>query len=185
MEKSIRFACLQCGTCCRNLLRTVGQFTVGLSLHPDEIGLFPSDLVFPQIGIEKMWHPKRVVIFQLATNICPHLEGNKCGIYLNRPLACQSYPIKTEEIEPLKFYLKKNCRWLKECIRTGKLTISQKEGIIFNEKILAPKELEASYKLYEYAAKYRNSKDMWIFDLKRKMWGKDVSKEESQRIRRG
>lgn len=150
---------------------------VGLTLHPDEIGLFPSDLVFPYIGIGKMGLPKRTVEFQLGVNICPHLEGNKCRIYLKRPLACQSYPIIIEAIEPLKVNVEKKCRWLNECIKKGKLAWSRKEGR-FEEGILAPKELEASYKLYEYATKFRNSRDIWIFDLKREMWGKVVSEEE-------
>lgn len=174
---------MQCGTCCRNLLVTKGQFTLGLALHPNETSLFPSDLVSPYIGIGKMGRPKRIVEFQLGVNTCPHLERNKCRIYLNRPLACQSYPTIIVGIEPLKVYLEENCRWLKECIKTGKLTWVRKEDM-FKPEILAPKELEASYKLYEYDAKFRDPKDLWFFDLKRKMWGKGVSEEEWQRIRR-
>jgi Fe-S-cluster containining protein len=162
----------------------MGGFTVGLSLHPREIGLFPSDLVFPYIGIGLIGHPKRIVEYQLGINVCPHLEGNKCRIYLNRPLACQSYPFEIEDVEPLRVYLEENCRWIKESIRTQKLTRAQREGIIFSERILAPKELEASYKLYKYATKFRKSKNLWIFDLKKRMWGKGVSKAEWRRMRR-
>ena len=185
MQQSIKFECLQCGTCCRNLLRTMGVWTVGLTLIPDEIGRFPSDLVFPYIGIGRMGRPKRIVVYQLNANTCPHLEGNKCGIYLNRPLSCQSYPFEIEEIDPLWFTIDESCRWLNESIKMGKATWAQKKKrVVFKERILAPKELEASYKLYKRGAKFFNSKDLWIFDLKRKMWGKGVSEEELRRMRR-
>lgn len=179
----VTFECLKCGTCCRNLLVVSGRFTFGLALHPDETALFPSDVVFPYAGIGKMGHPKRIVEFQLGVNTCPHLERNTCRIYFNRPLACRSYPTIIFGIEPLKVYLEENCRWLKECIKTGKLTWVRKEGI-FKPQILAPRELEAAFKLYEYDTRFGHSKDLWFFDLKRKTWGKSVSEEGFWRIRR-
>jgi len=75
--------------------------------------------------------PKRIVEYQLGINVCPHLEGNKCRIYLNRPLACQSYPFEIEDVEPLRVYLEENCRWIKESIRTRSLQ-GLKERVLYS-----------------------------------------------------
>ena len=169
--ESLKFQCLQCGMCCKDLLRTMNGFTFGLTLIPEEIGLFPRDFVFPYMGLGHVGRPKRIVCFQLGVNACPYLERNECRIYHNRPLAFQSYPFEIEEIDPLKVTIDNRCRWFKECIKKGKLKKDiLKADIILEVKTLefAPNELEASYKLCKYTKNFINSKDFWIYDLRKK-----------------
>lgn len=94
----IEFDCLECGHCCRNLLKKVEGKIVGLSLSPSEAKLFPRELLIPEMGAgrKSSRKPKTILSYRLNSEVCPHLsDNNRCKIYERRPLTCQAFPLIT------------------------------------------------------------------------------------------
>lgn len=60
----------------------------GLYLTPDEAKRFSSRSITPLFK-----SGGDIIAYQLATKRCPHLVGGQCGIYEQRPLICQAYPV--------------------------------------------------------------------------------------------
>ncbi len=88
------FNCSRCGACCRNLLTDEYGITNGLALTEEEICLFDSDSVKPNMGLGN-GKSINIVTYQLNKNVCPHIdEKNNCKIYEKRPLICQSFPVE-------------------------------------------------------------------------------------------
>ena len=86
------FHCKKCGSCCRNLFDELDGIRKGLLLTAKEAKLFPSDMVFPSLGIgtEKR---KKIITYQLNAEVCPHIgDKNECLIYEKRPLKCKAFP---------------------------------------------------------------------------------------------
>lgn len=79
------FACRRCGDCC--------DFdSMGLILFPNEVGLFPADLVEPHYGVRR-GSGIEVRASVLKSGPCPHLSASGCSIYAKRPIHCRSYPL--------------------------------------------------------------------------------------------
>lgn len=92
--KDVVFECLRCGRCCTDLLAEDMGVLRGLTLLPDERKHFPEPVVRPAVGLGRRPHERgfRVIAYQLTENTCPHLGGNACKIYADRPASCRQYP---------------------------------------------------------------------------------------------
>ena len=164
----IKFTCLQCGYCCRNLIQKhpyLPGVKGGLFLIPKETKLFPREHIYPNKGwgLKGRARPRPLVIYayQLDMNRCPHLRGNLCEIYENRPLACRGYPL--EGLEPIgKIILDPDCRFIKQHLDKGEII----------RQIEAPEELAANgtLRLYLAGALANSEEPSWTFDLTTKKW---------------
>lgn len=152
------FECLQCATCCRNLLEEKDGKIKGLTLTEKEAKLFPSELVSPKlaIGVEG---PQTIILYQLNAKCCPHIsEKNLCQIYHIRPLVCQSFPIISGAIS-------NRCR----------VFAYRKVGLSYDEPYSMKSQLEASNKLDKYLQNHikkqqtKGSK-LWEYDLAAEQW---------------
>ena len=115
------FQCLQCGTCCRNLLRETNTGLHGLNLFPSERDLFPQEVVAPYMGIGRT-SPVAIILLQLTDNVCVHLsQDNRCKIHDNRPLACQAFPIVSVRDKP---WITTECSSINA---TGEITMIMRE----------------------------------------------------------
>jgi len=91
----IKFQCLICGQCCRDLLRENSGLILGLALTRDEAKLFPQELISPAHGRGKSpLSIYAVTMYQLNVDVCPFLgRKNTCRIYDKRPLTCRRFPL--------------------------------------------------------------------------------------------
>ena len=88
------FRCLGCGRCCKDLLAEDRGVLRGHTLMPDERQLFPESKVRPAVGVGSSPSGRdfEVIAYQLTEDTCPHLKGNLCEIYLERPSSCRQFP---------------------------------------------------------------------------------------------
>ncbi|KKK84349.1 hypothetical protein LCGC14_2784280 [marine sediment metagenome] len=90
----IRFECLQCGRCCKDILKHAMGSLKGPYLSPEETALFPPHTVSPSIGRGFDIDHITVTRYQINQAHCPQLvEDNQCAIYENRPLVCRRFPL--------------------------------------------------------------------------------------------
>lgn len=164
----MQFKCLRCCCCCTNLLHKEKGKVMGLSLLPEEATLFPSEHIFPSIGIGKYGQPKRIIAYQLDLNECPYLQGQQCSIYERRPLACRAYPFTLILARTPRFLIDENCKWFKEKVVSNGL---EKKVLTPKEAIMgAREEKQAAIRLLELKKEFILSKNKWWFDLSRKAW---------------
>jgi len=172
----IVFKCLQCGHCCRTLLKQEGKIISGLTFFSDEEKeLFPKNLVSPATGLG--WGttgPKHIIRYQLNSNTCPHLgKNNLCKIYDSRPLVCQSFPLISMGHFGTTVAQASDCSFVEN--------IEEKVGSLNNilpindSKFIGPKAWKAINKInYSQETSIMDhlfdSKVLWKFDLKRKKW---------------
>ena len=158
MIRQADFECSRCATCCRNLVEESSGIQRGLPLTSEEKELFSPENVAPKLGIG-VESPKNVVLFQLTTNCCPHLNHqNHCGIYSKRPLMCRSFPIVAGAIS-------------NRC----KIFSYRKPGVPYQETYKMTQQVEASNRLEKYIEKQlmkhlAKGVKLWEFDLKKKSW---------------
>jgi len=156
------FRCQKCGTCCRNLVKNVGNVTIGLFLTSKETHLFPSKLIFPQIsvGVNK---PEKTIAYQLNVYACPHInDKNECMIYDKRPLVCKSFPL---EITPIEVIMHRECPVIAVLVKEGearRIGWSAVE-IKANQKI-------RMYMSNRYERYFKVGLKAWTFDLRSKEW---------------
>lgn len=97
-----RFKCLECGDCCRNIVREVDGVSAGLWLQPTERVLFhafPGSVV-PYLGLQRVGKKKiKNIGYQMVQGPCPLLDPdtNRCKEYESRPNMCRSYPFSFNE----------------------------------------------------------------------------------------
>lgn len=90
----IKFECLQCGRCCRDILKNAMGSLKGPYLSPEEAALFPQGTVLPSIGRGHDIDHISVTRYQISQAHCPHLiKNNQCQIYDKRPLVCRRFPL--------------------------------------------------------------------------------------------
>ena len=152
------FNCLQCATCCRNLIETREGKSSGITLTDKEASIFPSNLVSPKfaLGLDA---PKIIILYQLNVKCCPYVnENNVCQIYEKRPLICQSFPVISGSIS-------------NKC----KVFSYRKVGLVYSEPYAMNKQLEASNKLDKYIKtrirkNFQKGIRLWEYDLNTKQW---------------
>jgi Fe-S-cluster containining protein len=97
-----QFKCLECGTCCREIVRIVDGVSAGLWLQPIERRIFhafPGSVV-PYLGLKRDGRAKIENIgYQMVQGPCPLLDPdtNRCKEYGSRPIMCRSYPFSFNE----------------------------------------------------------------------------------------
>jgi len=171
----IVFKCLQCGRCCKNLLREIEGTLVGLGLFPDERKLFPMELVSPQTGIGwGLTGPKHILDYQLTVSACPHLsKDNLCKIYNKRPLACQAFPLIWTGPSGTTIADPSDCTFVKE--------IEKRTGSVINMLPITPKKFRGPKEWHAIGEKSRLMRKsfadhlndiqvLWGFDLGHKEW---------------
>lgn len=91
------FKCSRCGFCCTHIKGVNMGQVHGLTLLPNEIGLFQAELVKPvmRFSHEDPIAPGKVFLYQLDVDVCPHYdEAIGCRIYSKRPLICVAFPLE-------------------------------------------------------------------------------------------
>lgn len=93
-----KFSCMRCGKCCEGLVSEDKGVLRGLTLLPDEVGVFPPGMVEPAIGIGggPCCEGFSVVAYQLVADVCPHRGDSLCLIYASRPTSCRQFPFSLE-----------------------------------------------------------------------------------------
>ncbi len=140
MGNKVRFKCLHCGRCCRNILRGYNGIISGLVLFPDETELFPKETVFPSIGLGfdriDPLKPESIVTYQIDSEDCPHLsEKNTCKIYDKRPLICRAFPLITMNEKGFNIADSQNCLFVEKT--------EQEKGPLDSLLPITPKRLKA------------------------------------------
>ena len=165
MAGKIRFECLKCGACCRNLhIKTDlgrGWIIVGLFVMPQERKLFPADIIVPLYGAglkgRSRVRPEVTFAYQITEDTCPHLtEENLCDIYSKRLLACRAFPLETN-------FLDRRCTWVHERFQEGDYTPKSELDLGNMHKChdMLVRYIESYTKHYLY---------MWAWDLKTRKW---------------
>lgn len=93
-----QYVCQRCGKCCNDLIQRDRGILRGLSLLPEEVHLFPEELVKPYLGIGKRTHESKfqVVAYQLIAETCPYLADDGCTRYNERPVTCRQFPFSLD-----------------------------------------------------------------------------------------
>lgn len=164
----MKYNCVQCGKCCRNL-NANGEF--GLFLLPDEVLNFPSSRIIPCLGKGKTPNHSsfKIMAYQLIDKICPHLQGKLCGIYEKRPLACKKYPYKIDNYIGKKTLVSINpgCTSHENAIKSGTF-IEGRPSQDFDEIDYAKK---AGVWTLKFRAQHKRKDTPWIYNMKTKKWG--------------
>jgi len=165
----MKFRCLRCGYCCRNLIYD-GAIRKGLLLLPSEVHLFPTSLIKPSYGAGKKGksrpRPRKIIAYQYARKVCIHLKNNLCGIYYQRPLACRGYPLS---IYPLLATIDDKCRFF-----NGKYPI----GMDYR-KVFTRTEIESNMAINMYLSRcILSEKYSWTYCLRLNRW---ISIEEEMK----
>lgn len=164
MAGKIKFECLKCGECCRNLHIKVEKIgTIGLFLLPNELGLFPAETVVPLYGAglkgKSRPRPEVIYAYQILQNVCPHLtEENLCDVYDRRPLACRAFPLEIA-------LLNTQCTWVNQHFKENNST--PRSQLDLGD---IPKYHDMLFKhIGSYAKRYFY---MWAWNLKTRKWVK-------------
>jgi Fe-S-cluster containining protein len=162
LETMSKYECKQCGKCCRDLLQTDRGILRGLTLLPDEVDLFPEDMVKPYLGLGKRPYESgfTVIAYQLAVEECTKLVENMCTVYETRPTTCRQFPFSLdidEDNDPV-IGIDMNCPAASEMV-------SSLDGQVeFTDRIEAEKLFELSRKVTV------NPRKAWIYDLGSMKW---------------
>ena len=154
--------CQRCGKCCNDLVQQDLGILRGLSLLPEEVHLFPDELVKPYLGIGKRPHMTKfhVIAYQLSSDSCPHLVETSCRRYDERPTSCRQFPLSLdldEENEPL-LGVDMNCPAAVELINN---TVGLLE---FTDRDNAERLLDLKRRVLE------NPRRAWVYDLATMKW---------------
>jgi len=161
----LKFECLKCGRCCRNLVIDViiggKTFLLGMFLWKEEVRHFAPDKVLPLYGAgikgRSRVRPAEVFAYQYIENVCPHItKNNLCRIYNYRPLICRSFPLENSQ-------LKAQCGWVKK----QKELVETHEPLIVGQEIVNAERL-MSIKTINALDKYNGA--LWIYPLDTRKW---------------
>lgn len=157
-----KYECKQCGNCCRDLLQTDRGILRGLTLLPEEVDLFPDEIVRPYLGLGKRPYESgfTVIAYQLTVDECTKLVENMCTIYNTRPTTCKQFPFSLDIDEDKESLLgiDMNCPAASEMVNNL-------------EGTLEFTDLEEAEKLFELSKKVTvNPRKAWIYDLCSMKW---------------
>lgn len=166
--RTLKFHCLKCADCCRDLLKTVRiegtMFQEGLHLYPEEVKKLNN--LAHQYEVEVTIHPKwkasstnKVIAYQLVNHSCPFLQGNMCRIYSERPLSCRLYPRTSWGS------IDSGCRWVK---KYGVDKSLKKREIIIVSRQLHEAFKKVNSKLYELILENAPKRQLVLYNFKGK-----------------
>jgi len=157
----IRFQCTRCGKCCREHRGPMLGQLHGLMLMPNEVQLFPSELIKPMFRYHPNTDPSiagMVWMYQLDSDGCPHYDEERriCEIYEKRPILCRAYPF---EWRGNSVMCHEACSEI-ERLNKLKVTLS-----------VPRKEVEAAVSIQEYQHEFmRREINVERYDLKTQSW---------------
>ena len=156
------YTCRQCGKCCRDLVQSDRGVLRGLTLLPDEIRLFPEEMVKPYLGLGRRPYESgfTVIAYQLTVDECPKLVEDSCTIYEKRPTTCRQFPfsLDLDENNQTVLGIDMNCPAASEMVNNMDGTIE------FTDR-------EEAEKLFELSRKVTvNPRKAWIYDLASMKW---------------
>jgi Fe-S-cluster containining protein len=170
----LKFNCLRCGDCCRNLIvETIEGVHSGLALFPEETKHFSNEFVIPYRGRGSYPGEKdfKTVMFQLAVDVCPHLgivdNLTICEIYDERPLSCRCFPfqpINVDRYGRITVYVGPECKAIQKTKKENPTVSNKKIGI----EALA--EEKSCYLLWSRISEIDRSAQGWTFDLRYQEW---------------
>lgn len=134
----------------------------GLTLLPDEVDIFPEEIVKPYLGLGKRPYESgfKVIAYQLTVESCPKYGVNLCTIYETRPTTCRQFPFSLdidEENQPV-LGIDMNCP-------AAEKMVSNMDGTIeFTDRAEAEKLFELSKMVTV------NPRKAWIYDLGSMKW---------------
>lgn len=171
--KPIRFKCQKCGHCCRKLYHVADGVYKGLTFFPDELDLFPRDLIFPSAGLGKSREKiESIREYQLNAHICPHIdENNYCKIYINRPLSCRRFPLIPITHSEAGVALGRDCMFIEKIeSEIGELNqVFTPKTFIYEEGWLSVKRIYEKIELMYIDAQLLGLK-IYTYDLAYKKW---------------
>lgn len=163
-SKGVAFVCKRCGKCCSNHVWMDRGVLRGLILLPDEIHMFPKEVVKPAIGVGKNPHDNKfyVIAYQLTTMMCPNLDDNQCINYTERPLSCRQFPFSLLMDDNGDYMLGVDLN----CPEITMILERKKHGLIvnFEERESVEKMLALQMEVV------REQKKAWYFDLQTENW---------------
>jgi len=167
----VKFVCLKCGGCCKDLLSSVGDDIAGLMLFPDEIKLFQKRNIKPCLAIGKSpTHGSfKIITYQFTKAICPYLKNNSCAIYQKRPLLCKGYPFTVSGDllrQSVSFGVVPECTFIIE-LREKNPNI-RSHDFAYCDEITA--RLICMEKLLSYSILKHKKIKRWVYDLKTDKW---------------
>ncbi len=161
------FRCLRCGRCCKDLLAEDKGVLRGLTLMPDERRLFSGSKVRPAVGVGRSPSDRgfEVITYQLTEDTCPHLNGNLCDIYTERPSSCRQFPfsLRLGAGGEMLMGFDLNCPSIRELL--GDLS---KPSVRFNEREHAERLLRVELEAM------KNPERAWYFDLGGEKWVRHI-----------
>lgn len=146
--KKLRFNCLRCAHCCKDIIKTVHvkgkEVSQGLHLFPAEEETFRkhASKYGCKVKILPKWivsTTKEIIAYQLVNERCPFLDGKSCRIYHSRPLSCHLFPRTSWG------GIDKTCEW----VRKYQLDRDLKEEVIIISPQLDEAFQKITSKLYE------------------------------------
>ena len=160
LSGAAKFNCMRCGKCCENLVLEDKGVLRGMTLLPDEIGIFPPRMVEPAIGVgrEPSCEGFIIVAYQLVAGVCPHRGDGQCLVYVSRPASCRQFPfsLETGDGGPMIGF-DMNCPSASALLGSG-------GG-------LELPELEAARRLYRLKVLLaENPRQAWFYDLEARRW---------------
>jgi len=99
-KKYTKNSCKTCAaTCCSMPIEIRWEDLVNLKLVSEEDLVKPLKAIVARLKKEKVITAYReesglFAFRQTSEGKCRYLEGNKCGVYKNRPLVCRAFPIQ-------------------------------------------------------------------------------------------
>ena len=162
LETMTKYDCKQCGNCCRDLIQNDRGILGGLPLLPEELNLFPEEIVKPYLGLGKRPYESgfKVIAYQLTVDECPKLVENLCTMYETRPTTCRQFPfsLDIDEDNEQVLGIEMNCPAASEMVNNMEGTIE------FTNR----EEVE---KLFELSRKVTvNPRKAWVYDLGSIRW---------------
>ena len=148
--------CERCGKCCSHL--RVRESEAGLTLFPDEVHLFPADMVRPHLAKGKD-SPTTIFTYQHTENVCIHLKNNMCSVYEERPLMCRSFPVKVGEYG-LRFA--PGCKAVLNTLRKSKTMDFEQPEV--------KAAIEMAERLYEFHKNFTPDDKKWKYSLASDSW---------------
>lgn len=96
-SNGLRFACTQCGNCCRNHgdYNYVYLTPAEVAAIADHLGLPRKEFLTRHCVLEEGW-----ISLRMDEPACPFLqEDNRCAIYPVRPKQCATWPFWSENLD--------------------------------------------------------------------------------------
>ncbi len=162
MSEMSQLVCERCGKCCHDLIQNDRGTLRGLTLLPDEVDLFPEEIVKPYLGLGKRPYESgfKVIAYQLTVAECPKYGTNVCTIYDKRPTTCRQFPFSLDLDEESQAILGIDLN----CPAAEKMVSSMDGTIEFKDR-------EEAEKLFELSKKVTaNPRKAWIYDLGTMKW---------------